>query len=266
VNEVVHPRSWPEYGGLKVSRTAYFRNVLAARRFETARALALAGRPAERGVWAVVPQSASARYDASRGELVVPAGLLQPPFFGAAAPDPVNFGAAGAVIGRELFHALVAEVPRLAAAGDTRDRSAPAAGELAARAACLVEQAEAFEPVPGVRLDGRRTLRENAADLAGVRLAFAAMAAWQARQPEPQARAKHLGFTPEQQFFVAHAQSSCSAVSDDELRRRAAEDPRAPAPFRVNGPLSNLPEFAEAFRCAPGDPMVRPEAERCASF
>jgi len=264
VNKVGHPAAWRDDGALKVSRTAYFRNVLAARRLETARALALAGKPPDRGAWPVPPQATIVSYDPARDELLLPAGILRPPFYSPAAPDPVNYGAIGTMVGHALARGLLGE-GRRGRAGNLADGWTPAvARAFEERAACLVEQYGAFEPIPGVKLDGRRTLGENVADLGGVGAAFAALQAALASRPEAEARAKLLGFTPEQQFFLAFAQSRCSAAREEELRRSATLDPRAPVRFRVNGPLSNLPEFAEAFRCEPDDPMVRPDAARCA--
>ena len=110
-------------------------------------------------------------------------------------------------------------------------------------------------------LDGQRLLEGNLADLAGLRAAYEAMRASRATHPEWDKRV--LGFTPDQQFFLGYAQSLCTAATDADLADQAAHGVYPPARFRVNGPLSNLPEFAKAFRCDEGSPMVRPAAARC---
>jgi endothelin-converting enzyme/putative endopeptidase len=195
--------------------------------------------------------------------MVFPAGILQPPFFNKAAPEPVNYGAIGMVVGHELTHGFDDAGRRYDAQGNLRDWWTPeAAARFQERAQCLVHQYAAYEPLPGVKLDGALTLGENIADLGGLRLAFAAMQA--ARAGRPDGDRKLLGYTPEQQFFLGYAQSWCASLRDEAMRLRALTDPHAPPKYRVNGPLSNMPEFAEAFSCDEGDPMARPAAARCA--
>ena len=134
------------------------------------------------------------------------------------------------------------------------------AKEFDRRAECVVEQYAAYESVPGVKLNGRLTLGENLADLGGLKLAHAAMrAALDGKPPPPEVE----GFDPEQQFFLGFAQSWCAKYREENLRLRAVTDPHSPAKQRVNGPLSNTPEFAAAFECAEGKPMVRPAKDRC---
>jgi endothelin-converting enzyme/putative endopeptidase len=178
------------------------------------------------------------------------------------APGPVVFGAMGTAIGRRMAEALEGEGRLRGPEGNPGDWWTPAAAsEFEARSACLVEQYDAYEPVPGVRIDGRRTLAGNLAELAGLRAAYEAMRA--DRMAHPASDTRVLGFTPDQQFFVAYAQTLCTAATEADLADQAAHGARPPARFQVNGPLSNLPEFARAFRCDEGSPMVRPAAARC---
>lgn len=262
VNKVGYPDAWRDYGTLRVDRGSFFENVLAAGRFETHRQLAKIGKPVDRGEWLMSPPTVNAYYNPSMNEMVFPAGILQPPFFNREAPETVNYGAIGMVVGHELTHGFDDEGRQYDALGNLRDWWTPAVGaEFDRRAACLVKQYGAYETLPGVRLDGKLTLGENIADLGGIKLAFAAMQA--ARRAAPGRDGALLGFTPEQQFFLGYAQSWCSKYREQEARRRAVVDPHSPPRFRVNGPLSNLPEFARAFSCAEGTPMARPAAERC---
>ncbi|ACL64614.1 Endothelin-converting enzyme 1 [Anaeromyxobacter dehalogenans 2CP-1] len=262
VNKVGYPDAWRDYSTMRVDRGSFFANVLAAGRFETNRQLAKIGKPVDRGEWLMSPPAVNAYYNASMNEMVFPAGILQPPFFNREAPETVNYGAIGMVLGHELTHGFDDEGRQYDALGNLRDWWTPAVGaEFDRRAACLEKQYGAYEALPGVRLDGKLTLGENIADLGGLKLAFAAMQA--ARRAQPAGDRALLGFTPEQQFFVGYAQSWCSKYREQEARRRAVVDPHSPPRFRVNGPLSNLPEFARAFACAEGTPMARPAAERC---
>ncbi len=261
-NKVGHPEVWRDYSTLAVSRDAFLPNVLAAARFETNRRLDKVGKPLDRTEWQMTPPTVNAYYSPSMNEIVFPAGILQPPFFNRAAPETVNYGAIGMVVGHELTHGFDDQGRRYDADGNLVDWWTPAVSkEFEGRAQCVVDQYASYETLPGVRLNGKLTLGENIADLGGLRLAFEAMSA--ARRSEPGADAAMAGFSPDQQFFVGYAQSWCAKYREENLRLRAVTDPHSPARFRVNGPLSNMGEFAAAFRCAEGTPMVRPAERRC---
>jgi putative endopeptidase len=262
VNKVGYPDAGRDYGPLEVTRGSFFENVLAAARYETSRQLGKVGKPLDRGEWFMTPPTVNAYYNPALNEMVFPAGILQPPFFNRAAPETVNYGAIGMVVGHELTHGFDDQGRKYDALGNLADWWSPeVATEFDRRAACVARQYAGYESVPGVKLNGELTLGENIADLGGVKLAYAAMRA--ARQGAGGGEAPVLGFSPEQQFFLGYAQSWCAKYREEELRLRAVTDPHSPARFRVNGPLSNLPEFAAAFSCAEGTPMARPAAERC---
>ncbi len=261
VHKVGYPDVWRDYGSMQVTRDSYFRNVLAAGRYETKRQLDKVGKPLDRHEWIMTPPTVNAYYNPSMNEIVFPAGILQPPFFNKAAPETINYGAIGMVVGHELTHGFDDEGRKFDAHGNLTDWWTPeVAKEFDRRAECVVQQYDAYESVPGVHLNGKLTLGENIADLGGLKLAHAAMrAALDGKEPPP----KVEGFDPEQQFFIGFAQSWCAKYRDENLRLRAVTDPHSPARQRVNGPLSNLPEFAKAFQCQEGQPMVRPAAQRC---
>jgi endothelin-converting enzyme/putative endopeptidase len=261
-NKVGYPETGRDYSTLAVSRKAFLPNVLAAARFETNRRLDQVGKPLDRTEWFMTPPTVNAYYDASMNEIVFPAGILQPPFFNRAAPEAVNYGAIGMVVGHELTHGFDDQGRQYDADGNLVDWWTPAVSkEFDARAQCIVDQYGSYETLPGVRLNGKLTLGENIADLGGLRLAFAALQA--ARRSEPGADATVAGFSPDQQFFVGYAQSWCAKYREENLRLRAVTDPHSPARYRVNGPLSNMREFAAAFGCTEGTPMVRPAERRC---
>jgi putative endopeptidase len=259
-NKVGYPEKWRDYGPLKVERASFFRSVLEAGRYEMNRQLTKVGKPLDRTEWGMTPPTVNAYYAPPRNEIVFPAGILQPPFWNRAAPEPVNYGAIGMVVGHELTHGFDDHGRRFDARGNLADWwTADVSREFDRRAACVADQFSEYESVPGVRLNGRLTLGENIADLGGLKLAHAAMEAARPAAKGPEV----AGFTPEQQFFLGYAQSWCSRYREEDLRRRAVVDPHSPAKWRVDGPLSNLPSFAAAFQCAEGRPMVRPPARRC---
>jgi endothelin-converting enzyme/putative endopeptidase len=260
-NKVGYPDAWRDYSGMKVVPDSYFRNVLEGLRFEVRRKLDQVGKPVDRGEWYMSPPTVNAYYSASLNEMVFPGGILQPPYFNAAAPETVNYGAIGMVVGHELTHGFDDQGRQFDAFGNLVDWWSPEVGEeFDRRAQCLVAQYGEYEALPGVKLNGKLTLGENIADLGGLKLAHAAMRA--ARHGTPGGDPTILGFSPDQQFFVGMAQSWCAKYRDEEARQRAVTDPHSPPRWRVNGTVANLPEFAEAFSCRPGSPMAR-AADRC---
>lgn len=259
-NKVGYPSRWRDYSKMEVTRDSYFKNVLAAGRFEVNRQLDKIGKPVDRAEWLMSPPTVNAYYNPTLNEMVFPAGILQPPFFNKLAPESVNYGSIGLVVGHELTHGFDDEGRQYDADGNLRDWWSPQVGkEFDARATCLVQQYDQYESVPGAKLNGKLTLGENIADLGGLKLAYAAMQAAEQGKPVP----KVLGFTPEQQFFVGFAQAWCTKMREPYARLLVATDPHSPPKFRVNGPLSNSSEFAKAFACPEGAAMVRPPAKRC---
>ncbi|MBV9085394.1 MAG: M13 family metallopeptidase, partial [Acidobacteriaceae bacterium] len=184
-----------------------------------------------------------------------PAGILQPPFYNNSADMAVNFGGIGAVIGHELTHGFDDQGRQYDADGNLRDWwTKQDAAEFKKRADCIANEYSGFSPQPGVNLNGRLTLGENGADNAGIRLAFAALLG--GLQNGSVTDQKLDGYTPQQRFFLGYAQIWCQNVRPEESHYRAQTDPHSPGQFRVNGVLQNMPEFASAFGCSAGQPMV----------
>ena len=261
VNKVGYPAVWRRYDALEVDRGSFLRSVLAADAFEVARDLSKIGEPLDRSEWHMSPPTVNAYYNPPMNEMVFPAGILQPPFFTRGAPDAVNYGAIGMVVGHELTHGFDDQGRQFDASGNLADWWTPAvSAEFDRRAACVARQFDGYLAVDDVKVNGKLTLGENIADLGGLKLAFSAYRASRAGKP---AEAPVAGFTPEQAFFLGYAQAWCTAIRPEQARLRAATDPHAPPRWRVNGPLSNLAEFAQAFACPAGSPMVRSGAERC---
>jgi putative endopeptidase len=263
-NKVGFPGRWRDYGSMSVDRRSYFGNVLAAGRFEVNRRLAKIGKPLDRTEWLMSPPTVNAYYSPPMNEIVFPAGILQPPFFNPTAPEAVNYGAIGMVVGHELTHGFDDAGRQYDAFGNLSDWwSQSVSAEFEVRAQCLVDQFGGYETLPGVKLNGKLTEGENIADLGGVKLSYAAMQAARRERPPGGGDGTVAGFTPEQQFFLGYAQAWCEKVREPYARMLAATDPHSPPRHRVNGPLANFPEFAKAFSCAPGAAMVRPGTSRC---
>jgi predicted metalloendopeptidase len=258
-NKIAYPDTWQSYDGLTVKRGAFFASVVSVSAFGQRRQLAKIGKPVDRTEWGMSTPTVNAYYDAQLNEMVFPAGILQPPFYTQGANDAVNYGAIGFVVGHELTHGFDDQGRKFDAQGNLTDWwSKPVGEEFERRAQCVVKQYDAYPVIEEVKLNGSLTLGENLADLGGLKLAFAAYQASRAGQlPE----APVAGFSADQQFFLAAAQVWCTQIRPENARLRAATDPHSSAKWRVNGPMSNLPEFAASFQCKAGDAMVR--ADRC---
>jgi len=253
--KVAYPDVWRDYSRLSIVRGDALGNVQRARGFELAHQLGKIGRPVDRGEWDTTPPTVNASYDPRRNDVTYPAGILQPPSFDPARDDAYNFGALGFGIGHELTHSLDDEGRRFDGYGNLKDWWTPDdVREFDRRAACFVDQYSAYT-VGDIRLDGRLTLGENVADNGGTRIAFMAMEARYQGKERPQVD----GLTPEQRFFVARAQVTCDVRTPQAERQFARLDPHAPNRYRINGVLSNMPEFQRAFHCPDGAPMVRKE-------
>jgi predicted metalloendopeptidase len=201
----------------------------------------------------MTPPTVNAYYSPPENNINFPAGILQPPFYNPKASDAVNYGAIGVVIGHELTHGFDDQGRRYDGEGNVRDWWSPAdAKAFETRADCIANEYSGFSPVEGVHLNGRLTLGENGADNGGIHLAYMALMDSLAGKVLP----KKDGFTTEQQFFLGFAQIWCENSSEESSRVRAQTDPHSPGQFRVNGVVSNMPEFQKAFSCKANDPMV----------
>jgi len=260
-NKIGYPDKWKSYDGLKIDRASFLKNGLATSTYESARDLAKIGKPVDRAEWHMTPPTVNAYYNPSQNEIVFPAGILQPPFFDKSASTAVNFGAIGMVVGHEITHGFDDEGRQFDGDGNLRDWwSEPSGKAFLERAACVKGQFDGYVAIDDLKVNGGLTLGENVADLGGLKISHAALRAWVAEHPEALAGSR---YNADQQFFLGYAQSWCSMYRPEMARMRVATDPHSPPYWRVNGPLSNLPAFHEAFGCREGDKMFRPAAERC---
>ncbi len=266
VNKIGYPSKWRSYDGLTIDRTSFLANAERASAFEVKRELAKVGKPVDKEEWEMTPPTVNAYYEPTMNEMVFPAGILQVPFYGKDQAPSLNFGAIGMVVGHELTHGFDDEGRQFDAAGNLRDWWSPTVGaEFDKRAACVEHQFDAYVPVDDMHIKGKLTLGENIADLGGLKLSFAALlrAEGGTSGVSPVPTATVGGFTPAQQFFVGFAQAWCANYRPEALRLLVATNPHSPPKYRVIGPLSNLPEFAAAFGCKEGSPMVPAAAQRC---
>jgi putative endopeptidase len=258
-NKIGDKKKWLDYSGVQIVRNDPYANSVRTSTFELARQLAKIGKPVDKTDWDMSQPTVNAYYDPQQNDVNFPAGILQPPFYDNKMDDAVNYGAIGAVIGHELTHGFDDQGRQYDAKGNLRDWWTPEdAKAFDQRAACVVNQYSGFSPVPGVNLNGKLTLGENTADNGGLRIAYMALMDT-VRGKEPP---KIVGFTAEQRFFLGWAQVWCQNVTEEALRLRTQTDPHSPGEFRVNGVVSNMPEFQKAFACRASQPMVRGPACR----
>lgn len=259
-NKIGYPAKWRNYDALEIDRGSFVQNVERATQFEVRRQLTKVGKPVDKEEWQMTPPTVNAYYDPTMNEMVFPAGILQAPFYGNLQTPALNYGAIGMVIGHELTHGFDDEGRQFDADGNLRDWwSAPVAAEFDKRAECVQKQFDDYVAVDDAHIKGKLTLGENIADLGGVRLSLAAFE----RAQKGRSITTSNGFTPQQQFFVGFAQAWCANYRPEALRLLVATNPHSPPKYRVNGPVSNVPEFATAFQCAAGSPMVRGRDNRC---
>ncbi len=256
--KIGYPDKWRNYSGLQIDRASFVGNRIAAAAFEYRRVMSRLDQPVDRDEWEMPAHFVNAYYHPLRNEIVFPAGILQAPFFYPDSDEAVNYGGIGTVIGHEVTHGFDDSGSRFDAQGHFRnwwtdeDRA-----EFERRAKVVVEQFNAYTVDGDLHVNGQLTLGENIADLGGVAIALDAL-----HDAIGDDRPLIDGLTPEQRFFLAYAAIWRTNDTAEYARLQVQTDPHAPARYRVNGPLSNIPELAQAFDIPEGSPMTRPPEER----
>lgn len=254
--KVGYPDRWRDYSKLEVAEGPFALNVFRANQFEWQRVVRRPGTPVDTTEWGMTVPTVNAYYDGSKNEMVFPAGALEPQTFDPKADDGANFGSlAGSWAGHELTHGFDDEGRHFDAKGNLTDWWTAADGaKFTTQADLIVKQFNSYVAVDTLHVNGKLTEGENIADYGGVLTGYDALERALQQHGRP---ALIDGFTPEQRFFLGYAQSWRGQTRPEEMRTRVATDPHAPEQWRVNGPLSNDPLFAQAFGCKAGDPMVR---------
>ena len=249
------PEVWPAEAPIDPT-ASYQNNLRAVARWYRQRSLGELTEPVDRTEWSVAPCTTNAFYSWRQNEIVFPAAILQTPLFAIGRPRALNYGVIGAVMGHELTHGFDDDGRKFDGDGKLRSWwTAATDQEFVRRSKCIADQYSSYEVLPGVHLDGEMTLGENIADLGGLKLAYAAY-------QESGANESFTGsFGPDAQFFLAYAQIWCANYRDEFARSSIRTDVHAAPRFRVNGAVTNMPEFAAAFACAPGSPMA--PKDRC---
>ena len=253
VNKIGYPDKWRDYSSIKIARDDYFGNVERATIFESKRELAKIGKPVDRTEWGMTPPTVNAYYNPQMNDINFPAGVLQPPLFDPKMDDAPNYGNTGATIGHELTHGFDDEGRQFDAKGDLKDWwTKTDAAEFEKRANCVSDQYSQYTIIDDIKINGKLTLGEDLADLGGTWLAYLA---WKSATKDQDLKPSD-GFTPDQRFFIGVAQWACGDERAESKRANAITNPHSPDEYRINGVVSNMPEFGKAFACRVGQPMM----------
>jgi putative endopeptidase len=259
--KVGYPDHWKDTSALQIGRESYAANVMSASRWQFADILGKFGKPVDRTEWGMTPQTYNAYYNPSNNEIVLPAAIFTiPGMRDSEVDDAVVYGYAGAsTIGHEITHGFDDEGRQFDAQGNLVDWwTAEDAARFKAQAGVMVKQFDAFEPLPGLHINGKASLGENIADYGGLLIALDAFK----KTKQYQENKPIGGLTPTQRFFLGYALGWMSQQREARLRARLLSDVHAPAKWRVLGPMANIPEFHAAFGVEPGDPMYRAPDEQ----
>ena len=258
VDRIGYPDKWKDYSSIRIDRGDALGNRQRTVAFERQRTMRKIGQPVDRTEWTMTPPTVNAYYSPDRNNINFPAGILQPPFYRQGRDAAVNYGGIGAVVGHELTHGFDDNGRKFDGQGNLRNWWTDTDGRnYESRVSCVADQYSQYVVAADTRINGRLTLGENTADNGGVRLALMAYLAG------PGATASAVdGFAPEQRFFLGFAQIWCENRRPEFERLRALTDTHSSGRYRVNGTVSNMPEFAKAFSCKPDAPMVRANACR----
>lgn len=262
LQKIGYPDRFRDYSSVKIVKDNYLANMNAANAFEFHRQLAKIGKPVDRTEWTVTPATVNAYENPQLNTINFPAGILQMPYFGNG-DDAADFGAIGGVIGHEAIHGFDDQGRKFDDKGNLRDWwTAEDTKRYDERGKCIVSQYTQDVPGLGVKQDGNLTAGEDTGDNGGIHLAMMAL------ENVYKAKGKSLdvkeadGLTARQRFFLSYAFSWCEDMRPEAARNQVISDPHSLGQFRVNHPVSNMPEFQKAFACKAGQPMVHTPACR----
>jgi putative endopeptidase len=256
-NKVGYPDKWRDYSAVQIKVNDFFGSFQSAASFEVHRDLKKIGKPVDKNEWGMTPPTVNAYYNPQMNDINFPAGVLQPPLYDPKLDDAPNYGNTGSTIGHELTHGFDDEGRQFDAAGNLKDWWTPEdAKKFDEKINCVRDQFADYVVVDDIKINSKLTSGEDVADLGGTLLAYIA---WQ-KATEGMKLQPADGFTPDQRFFIGFAQWACENARPEELRANSITDPHSPGKYRINGIVSDLPEFQQAFGCKSGQPMVRANA------
>ncbi|MDB5086829.1 MAG: peptidase [Mucilaginibacter sp.] len=257
--KIGYPDKWKKYDDVEISKDAYYSNMQSIYKHDYKEMMDKIGKPVDKTRWGMTPPTVNAYYNPSFNEIVFPAGILQFPFFDKDADDAVNYGAIGAVIGHEMTHGFDDQGRQYDKDGNLKDWwTKEDAAKFKSKAQVMINQYNQFTVLNNLHVNGSLTQGENLADIGGLAIAYQAFK----NTPQGKSDKKIDGFTPDQRFFLSYAQVWRVKSRDETMRMRISLDPHSPEMYRVNGPLSNMPAFYDAFGIKPGDKMYRDEKDR----
>ncbi len=255
---VGYPESWKSYAGYEVKPDDVFGNRWRGNLFRYHQQIARLGGNVDRKEWSMEPQTVNAVNLPLQNALNFPAAILQPPFFDAKAPAAANYGAIGSIIGHEISHTFDTEGSTFDSKGALRNWWTPAdLAHFGAATAKLAAQYDAYKPFPDISVNGKQTLAEDIADVAGVSAAYDGYRASLKGGSAPMQE----GFTGDQQFFIAFGQNWGDKVRPDALRQQVLTDPHAPAEYRADT-VRNIDAWYKAFDVKPGQTLYLTPANR----
>jgi len=253
-NKVGYPERWRDYSSVSIKRGDFAGNVQRATVFESKRQLDKIGKPVDRGEWGMTPPTVNAYYNPQMNDINFPAGVLQPPLYDPKLDDAPNYGNTGSTIGHELTHGFDDEGRQFDAQGNLKDWwTADDAKAFEERVNCLRDQYAQYPIIDDIKINSKLTSGEDVADLGGTLLAYLA---WKDAEGNEELQPRE-GFTPDQRFFIGFAQWACENQRPENLRANAITNPHSPGKYRINGIVSNLPQFQKAFKCGDDAPMVQ---------
>jgi endothelin-converting enzyme/putative endopeptidase len=253
-NKVGYPDHWRDYSKLPIQPNDYFADQHNANDFASRREFAKIGKPVDRDEWDMTPPTVNAYFNPQMNDINFPAGVLQPPLYDPKEDDAVNYGNTGATIGHELTHGFDDEGRQFDAKGNLRDWwTKDDAKGFEDRINCVRDQFATYTIVDDIHINSKLTSGEDVADLGGTLIAYLA---WK-ESTKNERLAPLEGFTPDQRFFIGFAQWACENQRPEQLRVNAVTDPHSPGSARINGIVTNMPEFANAFNCPRTAPMVK---------
>lgn len=262
ITQIGYPERWHDRSGVRITADDLVGNKMRLHQWEHDDSLAKLAEGTRKWEFPYSPQEINAGYSPSSNSISFPAGILQPPFYDPGADIAENFGSIAAVIGHEIGHAFDDQGSRQDGDGRLRNWwSDVSRAEFEKRTAGLVEQFNGYEPLPGLRINGRQNLGENIGDLGGLSVSYAAYRRYVAEKQGGKAPVIN-GLTGDQRFFVSWARLWRNIAGEAEIRRKVLSDVHSPGEFRVNGVVRNVDAWYKAFGVGRGDRLYLPPEKR----